>query len=60
MVKVILFLAVLGGLAWFGSQELELRGSDGPVTPSVGYPMVDAGDGAGSVGDGVKGALGGP
>lgn len=60
VLKTILFLAVLGCLAWFGSKELELRGTNAPATPSVGYPTVDAGDGVGSVGDGTKGILGGP
>ncbi|HAS10984.1 MAG TPA: hypothetical protein DCS55_10790 [Acidimicrobiaceae bacterium] len=60
VLKVVLFLAVLGALAWFGSEELERRSADAPATPSVGYPVVDAGDGVGSVGDGTKGILGGP
>lgn len=60
MLKVILFLALLGALAWYGSEALELRGAHAPATPSVGYPTVDAGDGVGSVGDGTKGILGGP
>lgn len=60
MLKAVALLAVLGALAWFGSEQLELRGTNGPATPSVGYPTVDAGDGVGSVGDGTKGILGGP
>jgi hypothetical protein len=60
VLKVVLFLAALGALAWFGSEQLELRGSNGPATPSVGYTVVDAGDGVGSVGDGTKGILSGP
>ncbi len=60
MLKVILILAAVGYLGWLGFQELELGGTDRPVAPSVGYPTVDGGDGVGVVGEGTKGALGGP
>ena len=59
MLKVILVLGALGGLGWFGYQELDLGGTDRPVTPSVGY-TVNGGGGAESVGEGTKGILGGP
>ena len=58
MLKVILFLAALGCLGWFGYQELDLSGTPRPATPSVGYPTIDDGGGAGSVGEGTKGVLG--
>ncbi len=60
MRKVILVLAALGCLGWFGYRELDLGNVDRPTTPSVGYPTVDAGGGVGSVGEGTKGVLGGP
>jgi hypothetical protein len=60
VLKAVLFLAVLGALAWFGSEQLELRDANTPATPSVHYPAVDAGDGVGSVADGTKGILGRP
>ena len=60
MLKVILVLAALGCLGWFGYQELDLSGTDRPVTPSVGYPGVGGGDAPREVGEGTKGVLGGP
>lgn len=58
MLKVILILAALGSLGWFGYQELDLSGTPRPTTPSVGYPTVDADGGTKSVGEGTKGVLG--
>lgn len=57
MLKVILILAALGSLGWFGYQELDLGGTPRPTAPSVGYPTVD-GDGARTVGEGTNGVLG--
>lgn len=58
MVKALLVLALLGGLGWFGFQQLGLDKADVPTTPSVGYPTVDAGDGVGGVGEKTGGILG--
>lgn len=54
---MILVLAVVGGLGYFGLQALELGETDRPVTPSVGYPGVGGG-GPSEVGDATNGVLG--
>lgn len=56
--KRILILAIVGYLGWFAYQESDFAEPDIPAGPSVGYPVVDAGDGVGSVGDGTAGVLG--
>lgn len=58
LVKRILVLAALGWAGWFAYQQVELGDPDVPAGPSVGYPVVDAGDGVSSVGSGAKDAFG--
>jgi hypothetical protein len=57
-VKRILALAIVGLLGWYAYQEIDLGEPDVPAGPSVGYPVVDAGDGVVSVGEGAKDAFG--
>ena len=58
MVKPLLALALLGSLGWFVYQELEIGKVDAPTSPSVQYPVVDAGGGPGGVGEGTNDLLG--
>ena len=58
MVKPLLALVLLGSLGWVLYQELEIGKADAPTSPSVQYPVVDAGGGPGAVGDETGDLLG--
>lgn len=54
----ILLIAIVGAVGWFAYQEVDLGDPDVPAGPSVGYPVVDGGDGVHQVGEGTRGVLG--
>ena len=56
--KKILVLAALGWAGWFAYQQIDLAEPDVPPGPSVGYPVVDPGDGVSSAGSGARDVLG--